>query len=86
MRIFECMKSRVNLTVEEKLLSSAKKYADRHHTSLSQLVEGYFKNLTHNPRKKNIIQLIEELPKPKISSVGDLKENYYQQQKKKYGF
>jgi Family of unknown function (DUF6364) len=85
MRIFEYMKSRLNITIDEKLLTGAKRYADRHKTSISQLVEGYFKRIT-GPGRKNIIDLVESLPKPHIDSGEDLKKKYYEDQKKKYGF
>jgi Family of unknown function (DUF6364) len=80
------MKSRLNITVEETLLNNAKRYASRNQTSLSQLIELYFKSLIRPSRKKNILELLKELPKPKVKIEGDLKENYYEQRKKKYGF
>jgi len=80
------MKNKLNITVDDTLIEQAKRYAARHQTSLSQLVEQYFKSLVRPARKKNILELLKELPKPKISIEGDLKKNYYDQQKKKYGF
>jgi hypothetical protein len=80
------MKSRLNITIDEKLLTGARRYADRHHTSLSRLVEGYFEKIARPGRGKNIIDLVESLPKPKIDSGLDLKKQYYEGQKKKYGF
>ncbi|HEV3221342.1 MAG TPA: DUF6364 family protein [Puia sp.] len=79
------MKSRLNITIDEKLLTGAKRYAYRHKTSISQLVEEYFKRIT-GPGRKNIIDLMESLPKPRIDSGEDLKKKYYEDQKKKYGF
>ncbi len=79
------MKSRLNITIDEKLLTGAKRYADRHKTSISQLVEGYFKRIM-GPGRKNIIDLVESLPKPRMDSEEDLKKKYYEDQKKKYGF
>ena len=80
------MKNRLNITVDEALVEQARRYADRHSTSLSQLVEQYFKSLIRPTRRKNIIQLVEELPKPAVKLDGDLEEAYYEGQKKKYGF
>ncbi|MFL5742612.1 MAG: DUF6364 family protein [Flavisolibacter sp.] len=80
------MKTRLNITIEENLLNSAKRYAAKKQTSLSQLIELYLKSLTRPGRKKNIIQLMDSLPKPKIDLTKDLKESYYQDQKAKYGF
>lgn len=86
MRIFEIsMKSKLNITIDEKLLAGAKRFADRHQTSLSQLVEAYFRRII-SPNRKNIIDLIESLPKPKSDIQGDLKKRYYEDQKNKYGF
>lgn len=80
------MKARLNITVDEHLLNNAKNYAAKNATSLSQLIELYFESLTRPTRKKNIIQLIEELPKPKIDPNLDLNKSYYEDQKEKYGF
>jgi Family of unknown function (DUF6364) len=79
------MKSKLNITIDEKLLTGAKRFASRHQTSLSQLVEAYFKRIT-GPNRKNIIDLIESLPKPGLDVQGDLKKKYYEDQKRKYGF
>ena len=80
------MKTRLNITIDKKLLSNAKRYAAKNETSLSQLIEFYFKNLIRPARRKNIIQLIDKLPKPKIDLTKDLKQAYYQDQKEKHGF
>ena len=80
------MKTRLNITIEEDLLNSAKRYAAKKDISLSQLVELYFKNITRASRKESVIQLIEQLPKPKIDLPNNLKEGYYKEQKEKYGF
>jgi len=85
MRIFIVMKSKLNITIDEKLITGAKRFANRHKTSLSQLVETYFKRIT-GPNRKNIIDLIESLPKPRLDTQGDLKKKYYEDQKSKYGF
>jgi hypothetical protein len=80
------MKNRLNITMDEVLVEQARRYADRHSTSLSQLVEQYFKSLIRPTQRKNIIQLVEELPKPAVKLDGDPEEAYYGGQKKKYGF
>jgi hypothetical protein len=80
------MKTRLNITIEDDLLNNAKRYAEKNQTSLSQLIEHYFKSLARSAHKKNVIQLIEKLPKPEIDLPKDLKESYYQNQKEKYGF
>lgn len=80
------MKNRLNITIDDALMEQAKRYAVRHKTSLSQLVEQYFKSLTRPARRKNIIQMIEELPKPTIKVEGDLKEAYYEDKKRNMAF
>ena len=80
------MKTRLNITVDESLLKSAKLYASNKGTSLSQLIEEYLKSLMRPKRKKNIIQLVDKLPKPKIDDGKDLKKAYYEDKKGKYGF
>lgn len=75
------MKSRLNLTIEDSLLKSTKLYAEKHNTSISELTQNYFERITKPVRKKSIIDLVEELPKPKIDVNADLKELYYQDPK-----
>lgn len=57
------MKTRISLTIDDKLLSTTKAYARRKHTSVSELVENYFKIITR-PAKANIIDLVEKLEQP----------------------
>jgi hypothetical protein len=80
------MKARLNLTIDEDLLNKVKVYAERRQSSVSQLVEEYFKNIVKSPKKQTIIDLIESLPKPDIDPNVDLKQAYYEENKKKYGF
>ncbi|MGN6439386.1 MAG: DUF6364 family protein [Agriterribacter sp.] len=83
------MKSRLNITVDEILMEQAKRYAEKHKTSLSKLIENYFKNLIRPTNKKNVIDLIESLPKPSsrvTNNKENLKEHYFKAKKSKYGF
>ena len=80
------MKTRVNLTIDDELLTRIKAYAASKGASVSELVEHYFKSVTKPPRHKNIIELIEQLTPPPIDKDADLKEQFYQQQAGKYGF
>ncbi len=82
------MKARLNLTIDEDLLNKVKVYAEGKQSSVSQLVEEYFKTLTSKPKNKSLLDIIEELPKPKIdfSPDFDYKKEYYEQNKEKYGF
>ena len=83
---FHTMKNRLNITINEGLLQQAKKYAYKHNTSVSRLVEDYFARLTRPGKRRNIIDVIRDLPKPTVEKTGDLKHNYYEERKKKYGF
>ncbi len=81
------MKTRLNLTIDEALLKKVKQYAVKNETSLSELVENYFKMLTKPKKKKNIIDLIESLDAPtKISNNANLKDLFYKNQAKKNSF
>lgn len=86
MRIFVIMKIRLNLTVEETLLDRIKKYASKKNTSVSELVESYFKSVLKPAGRENMIDMVERLKKPDISDSVDLKNEFYNQQKKKHGF
>lgn len=80
------MKARLNLTIDNTLLENIKCYAQKQQTSVSELVENYFKIVTKPSKRKNVIDLIEKLEKPAIKETADLKELYYQDKSKKYGF
>ena len=80
------MKNRLNITVDDSLVDRAKQYAAQHHTSLSQLVEDYFRELTRLPQRKNVRDLLKELPRPDLSDGTAIKSHYYESRKKKYGF
>lgn len=80
------MKARINLTIEEKLISQIKAYAEEKHTSVSDLVEEYFKRLVKPAKKSNLFELIESLPKPELPENIDYKKEYYEGQASKYGF
>ncbi len=80
------MKVRLNLTIEDRLLDKIKRYAANKQTSVSELVENYFRNITQPSRRKNIIDLIENLEKPSLDEDRGLKKAYYEDRKKKSGF
>lgn len=87
MRILPLMKNRVNITIDEKLVRDAKRYAAGRKISLSQLIEGYLKGLTRRmPVKKNILELLGELPEPRNSNGKSSVEKYYEDRTGKYGF
>ena len=80
------MKSQLNIAVDENLLNRAKVYAEKNGTSLSHLIETYLEHLTKKPAKENVITLVRELKKPNILPDADLKRQYSEEQKGKYGF
>lgn len=80
------MKARLNLTIEDNLLENVKSYAAKQQQSVSELVEGYFKSVTKPSKRKNILQLVDKLDKPILTKKGDLKDLYYKENAKKYGF
>jgi len=80
------MKERLNLTIDGGLLNAIKNYAASKQTSVSELVENYFKAVTRPARRKNIIDLVDKLPKPAIDEGADLIELFYKEQGEKYGF
>jgi hypothetical protein len=80
------MKARLNLTIENKLLEEVKVYATKRQQSVSELVEGYFKTITKPSKRKNILDLIDKLEKPNLPKDTNLKDLYYSENAKKYGF
>jgi hypothetical protein len=81
------MKAKVNLTIEQELLTKIKVYASEHDTSVSQLVEDYFEVLS-KPKKKeeSFVEMVRKLKKPTIPEGTDLRKEYYEAKAKKYGF
>ena len=78
------MKARLNLTIDEQLLVSIRKIAEKRNTSISELVTDFFKKLAQPIKRKNIIDLIEQLEQPSIPPGIDLKELYHKEQREKY--
>ena len=80
------MKTRLHLTIDSDLLVTIKSIAIKKQTSVSELVEEFFKVIAKPAKRKNVIDLIERLPTPKIDLDDDLKDLFYQTQSGKYGF
>jgi hypothetical protein len=80
------MKARLNLTIDISLLDTIKAYASNKHTSVSELVEDYFKRVTKSSKRKTIITLVDKLKMPELGPKVDLRDSFYQDQAKKYGF
>lgn len=58
------MKERLNLTIDRELLEAMKAYAAGKQMSVSELVEGYFRNVTKPVRRENILDLVDRLEAP----------------------
>lgn len=80
------MKARVNLTIEQDILSKAKKYASEIGVSVSELVENYLKNVSKKTDTESLINFIDRLEVPKIDENIDFKKQYYEDKAEKYGF
>lgn len=80
------MKSRLNLTIDQHLLETAKAYAASKQTSLSELFESYLRTLSRPAKRKTVLDILEKLDKPKIDTSVDLKDEYYKDRSHKYGF
>ena len=80
------MKARVNLTIENSLLTKIKKYAEEQGTSVSEIAEQYFIKLTSAKKKKtNLFDIVAELPAVEYPEDYDFKEEYYKAKGAKYG-
>ncbi len=80
------MKVRINLTIENQLLSKAKRYAASKKTSVSELFEDYLNKVVKPNKRKTVLELLEKLEVPQIDSKKDLKREFHQEKAKKYGF
>lgn len=80
------MKSRLNLTIDDKLLEEAKVYAASKQTSLSELFENYLRTLSRPAKRKSVLDILEKLEKPRVEGNIDLKDQYYKDRAEKYGF
>jgi hypothetical protein len=80
------MKTRLNLSIDNELLNHIKAYAANKGSSVSELVEEYFKMVVRPSKRKNIIDIVEKLKQPAIDKKADLKELFYKEQARKYGF
>lgn len=80
------MKARLNITIDETVLRNVKYLAEDQNTSVSEIVETYFKSIVKPKNKKqSLTSLIESLPKPKLDKNFNWKEEYIKGKKDKYG-
>ncbi|MCE2995362.1 MAG: DUF6364 family protein [Cyclobacteriaceae bacterium] len=80
------MKVRINLTIENELLSKAKRYAASKKISVSELFEDYLNKVVQPSKRKTVLEVLEKLEAPHFDSKKDLKREFYQEKAKKYGF
>ncbi|MFP3091123.1 DUF6364 family protein [Treponema sp. TIM-1] len=67
------METKLTLKLDQKVINSAKKYAENNNRSLSKLVEDYFKNLlSENTQEEEYPPLVKKLSG--IISENDLKK------------
>lgn len=79
------MKARLNITIDEVVLRNVKYLAEEQNTSVSEIVETYFKSIVKPKKKKSLSSLIKELPKPKLPKDFNWKDEYIKAKTKKYG-
>jgi hypothetical protein len=72
------MASKLTLSLNQVVIQKAKEYALKNHTSLSLLVENYFRFLTkHSTNKSTLSPIVEELSGViKLPENIDIKEEY----------
>lgn len=78
------MKAKLNLTIEESLLQKVKRIAEERKSSVSQIVEEFFRNFVKTPARESLIDLIENLPESP-SEEGDLIKKYMEENAAKHG-
>ncbi|MGY4385127.1 hypothetical protein ACVWYN_002163 [Pedobacter sp. UYP24] len=79
------MKTRLNLTIDDAVLAQVKSYTGSKKISISELVERYFKTLSKPVKRKNILEMVDDLKSPKIDLEMDLKKAFHEDQAGKYG-
>jgi hypothetical protein len=72
------MKATLNLRFDKSTIEAAKEYAQKHGTSVSEIVESYLKKLTNPVKKKKFVSdsLIGILKEYKDYSDEELRELY----------
>jgi hypothetical protein len=83
------MNKKLTLTIEEEVIEIAKSYANEKGQSLSELVENYFKLLTHKKIDRNPRQLSPKIQRLrgilKLEDDSDYKNALEEELNKKYG-
>jgi hypothetical protein len=55
------METKLTLSMEDKVIAAAKKYAKKHNISLSMLVKNYFSSLTKKEKTEDILPVLKTL-------------------------
>ncbi|MCL2834003.1 MAG: DUF6364 family protein [Treponema sp.] len=77
------METKLTLKLDQEVINSAKKYAEKNHKSLSRLVEDFFKNLVYeNISYKKYPPLVENLSG--VISEDDLMKLSREDEKARY--
>ncbi|SDG00123.1 hypothetical protein SAMN04487996_114105 [Dyadobacter soli] len=81
------MKTRLNITIEDTVLSYIKSYAAARQISVSQIIEEHLRSIASSEgRKENILEVMDRMKTPSgIGSDDDLKKGYYEARDEKYG-
>ncbi|WP_143061643.1 DUF6364 family protein [Dyadobacter sp. SG02] len=81
------MKTRLNITIDDTVLTYIKSYAAARQISISQIIEGHFRNIvTSEGQKENILEVMDRMETPSgIGSDDDFKKGYYEARNEKYG-
>jgi hypothetical protein len=79
------MKSKLNITIDEDILTQMKRHAIQQNKSISEIVEHYFRGILKPKSKGSFVEMIDQLPKSKASRDTNLKEEYYKGKAEKYG-
>ena len=78
------MKTTIEIDIDEELLRKVNSYALNHNTSFSEIVENFLiqlskkEKVTKPKKRKNILDLIENLPSSNIRKTSNLKMRYFE--------
>jgi Family of unknown function (DUF6364) len=79
----DTMKARLNITIEESLLNEVKKIAAKRNTSVSEMVENYFKTIS-KPKRRTLTEVLDDLPSVNVPENKKLSDLYYEAKMKEY--
>ena len=72
------MNTKLTLSLNSQVIEEAKKYASKKQTSISSLVENYFRSLTSKKKKRYVAdELSGIMSEKKLRSLKDPRINHY---------